>query len=100
MMTQRSLEMLPICSRVRDVMKASLCNTASVYLLDLRCLERCVALQELSPFTQTLKPVLDHLYPASVSSYFLAEWIKALKTVKDNDVDMLVKTCAGHGWSK
>ena len=91
MMTPRSLEMMPMCSQVRDVMKASLCRTASIYLLGLRCLERCVALQDLSPFTQNLKPILDQHYPASVSSYFLDEWVKALKNVRDRDMDMLVK---------
>ncbi len=53
--------MLPICSDVRDVMKASLCKTASIFLLGLRCLERCVALQCVTPFTHELKPVMDQV---------------------------------------
>jgi hypothetical protein len=75
-------------------MKASVCKTASVYLLGLLCLEQCVALQNLSPsrkHTHTLKPIQDQLYPASVSSYFMEEWIKALKSMKAKDMDMLVK---------
>jgi hypothetical protein len=90
MRTPRSMEMLPICSNVRDVMKSSLSKTASAYLLGLRCLEQCVLLQNLTPFTQTLKPILDKIYPPSVSSYFLIEWIKSLKSIKGKDMEMLI----------
>lgn len=90
MRTPRSLEMLPICSDVRNVMKASLSKTASVFLLGLRCLEKCVSTGRLDPLTCELKSVMDALYPPSVSSYFLAEWIKALKSVKKSDMHMLV----------
>ena len=91
MRTQRSLEMLPICSDVRNVIKASLSKTASVYLLGLNCLERCVATGKLDPLTCELKPVMDALYPPSVSSYFLAEWIKALRSIKRSDMHLLVE---------
>jgi hypothetical protein len=91
MTTPRSLEMLPICSKIRHVMRASLCKTSSTYLLGLRCLDRCVLLGNLTPFTHTYKPILDKVYTSSVSSYFLGEWIKALNCIKKEEMEMLTK---------
>ena len=91
MTTPRSMEMLPICSDVRDVMRASLCKTSSAYLLGLRCLDRCVALGNMTPLTHTYKPILDKIYPSSVSSYFLGEWIKALSSIKNQDMALLTR---------
>jgi hypothetical protein len=90
MRTPRSMEMLPLCSDVRNVIKASISKTASVYLLGLSCLEKCVATGRLDPLTCEFKPILDSVYPPCVSSYYLAEWIKALKSIKKSDMKLLV----------
>ncbi len=102
MNTPRSLEMLPVCSNVRDVIKASLSKTASVYLLGLRYLEMCVNTGTLTPLTRDYKRILDQIYPGKgVSSYFLGEWVKSLKCAHDGsqraDIDVLIRAL-GHPW--
>ena len=90
--------MFPVCTNVRDVIKASLSKTASVYLLGLRYLEMCVNTGTLTPLTRDFKRILDVMYPGKgVSLYFLGEWVKSLKCASKADIDVLLRVL-GHPW--
>ncbi len=80
------------------MIKASLSKTAIVYLLGLRYLEMCVNTGTLTPLTRDFKRILDRIYTGKgVSSYFLGECVKSLKSDSKADMDVLLRIL-GHPW--
>lgn len=89
MTTERSKEMLPLCTEMRKIMVSSLCKSNSVYLIGLRILRDCIEKNSYDDFFIRYRPLLEQVYTKESSEYFLFEWVKCYKQLNNTNVFVL-----------
>jgi hypothetical protein len=88
MFTQRSRDMLPICTDVRRVIDTSLAKANSAFLICFRCFAECKKTPEsIEQFKNTLRGLFSLIYTREAAEYFLKEWEECVwKTNKEDMV--------------
>lgn len=89
--TQMSKDILPVCSKIRDTIRASFAKSTSAFLLGLRCLASCnrKSPKAVRKFKAILQSTFDVVYPKEASAYFAEEWVRCLMGLSQSNFHTL-----------